>query len=901
MYKFSLSLFLLLFFSCSMIKNIRKSGNRTLASSTTSGKSSPVFSRNCVSLVGPLLNDDVLSESFIDEVMAGKKSLYYYSAIGSSYGGTALNRLEGYLEIGARLSPRGWDLFQKIRPILSDSLSDKEIAFIIVSFLNENTLKSTKRQKELFNLIGESSEAAELIITELNMILKDINIFKNNIAEVFEVFNRVDNFFLKNKNISSFHLARQKLKGIKKTREVRDYHRLYSKLFREQWSDSFGATAVEEVQRWKDRIAKIETSNLFQSLGKDVKELLNIQVERESAGLFYSNYGGLFNVKDRSLVWYAGGKDKYSRESFKSIQNFFAKDGITFEFIANAADRMHWREVLSMDRKLESNSVARNRTSYDTISISGNVFPGDINRVYAKEQAMLDQVRAMFEKHIGESGLRQSGITFHLIDKQSLNYVNDINKVVNPLLGGKQAPEVSPHLLGGRTFFLTDSETDQIKELKKPLYSYVVLEGEGGGTLMLEKLMKAHSEVILRDFKFNGTLYSGGEYASEGAANKPFYLNPIEEIQYFETAKKIVLEFRPEIPIEQIDALLRSEQLDKFDMRMISRIYFPESRSFDQGRMGFLKYFGLQSKYRWGVRFHKFIEMNDIYRREFDQFTNHITSKIDLNLTSKKYTQFTPPKWEVLDLTKESNRKQMFEYLTSSQHFGLRPYKNMKKVFNNKKEFNPWEKLQKLVIKMAKDKRPLSKEAIDEILLLAVEGSTGHAPVGYRRTTGIHEIWPGGKNLGDHWSFELQEVQHFYREPHFVLPDKLYRTSSTSVAAKMLSYAEPGDNIEKEIKRLVRLFDEDPRDEAFKAILLYKDLVSLHPLTDGNGRGARAVLSYLLLKKGIVPPSFELAAGGDFYLTGIEYVKFMEISINRGWQSYVWGGPPREVAADFWD
>ncbi|OFZ37112.1 MAG: hypothetical protein A2504_10190 [Bdellovibrionales bacterium RIFOXYD12_FULL_39_22] len=92
---------------------------------------------------------------------------------------------------------------------------------------------------------------------------------------------------------------------------------------------------------------------------------------------------------------------------------------------------------------------------------------------------------------------------------------------------------------------------------------------------------------------------------------------------------------------------------------------------------------------------------------------------------------------------------------------------------------------------------------------------------------------------------------------------------------------------------MIKRFNADPRDEATKAILLYKDLVTLHPLTDGNGRGSRAILSFLLLKNGIIPPSFELSASGDMYLTGKGYLQFMEISINRGWQSYIWGAPPK--------
>jgi len=58
----------------------------------------------------------------------------------------------------------------------------------------------------------------------------------------------------------------------------------------------------------------------------------------------------------------------------------------------------------------------------------------------------------------------------------------------------------------------------------------------------------------------------------------------------------------------------------------------------------------------------------------------------------------------------------------------------------------------------------------------------------------------GGKNLGDHWNFELQETQHFYREPYFVLPNQTYRTSSTSIAVDKLSYASPGEGIEQEVE-----------------------------------------------------------------------------------------------------
>jgi fido (protein-threonine AMPylation protein) len=77
------------------------------------------------------------------------------------------------------------------------------------------------------------------------------------------------------------------------------------------------------------------------------------------------------------------------------------------------------------------------------------------------------------------------------------------------------------------------------------------------------------------------------------------------------------------------------------------------------------------------------------------------------------------------------------------------------------------------------------------------------------------------------------------------------------------------------------------------AFLFYKDLIALHPITDGNGRGCRALLSYLLLSEGIPSPSFERISMADLYVTGPESVQFLEMGVWRGWQSINFGGPPK--------
>ncbi len=62
-------------------------------------------------------------------------------------------------------------------------------------------------------------------------------------------------------------------------------------------------------------------------------------------------------------------------------------------------------------------------------------------------------------------------------------------------------------------------------------------------------------------------------------------------------------------------------------------------------------------------------------------------------------------------------------------------------------EYKNWQALQNMAISSAQKSLPLTKELVNEFLLLASQTSNKrHLPHGYRTHTKKHEIWPGGKN-----------------------------------------------------------------------------------------------------------------------------------------------------------
>ncbi len=140
-----------------------------------------------------------------------------------------------------------------------------------------------------------------------------------------------------------------------------------------------------------------------------------------------------------------------------------------------------------------------------------------------------------------------------------------------------------------------------------------------------------------------------------------------------------------------------------------------------------------------------------------------------------------------------------------------------------------------------------------------------------------------GQEFGNYWLFTLSELQHFFKLPYLKLPKNIFRTSPTSIAVSHLKYKEPGKEIVEEVRNLVHLYNESTQPAFIKAVFFYKDLITLHPLTDGNGRGARAILSFLLLKEGILPPSLGLEISGDLYLNGQDFIDLMKTGISYSW------------------
>jgi len=482
-------------------------------------------------IIDQLIGQEKLINPHLEKVLAGDRSLYYYSGIGSSYGEDALQRTKEYLDLGARLSPKGWNTFVKIKPLLMRTHSDKEIAHILVDYLSVSTLKRAGALDELVLKLG-NKQAAKIIYDEVVAINLDLEIFKKNTRDVFKIFNDVDSQIQKIRNTPEFRLVIREVNSVKKNKAVKEYQKLYEKIFRERWGDSFGYARKEDISLWKKQINTLSKQPPISKLSDDAFSIINHQVERYTAGKFYSNYGGLYNNRDRSLVWYAAGPENFSRESFGSIQEFFAKDGITFEFKKDTASKIYWDEILSMDRKLEKEDVIRNKLTYDTISLSGNKFPEDINRVYASTKLKLNKVKALFINSIGQEKIDKLGISFHLSKSQKSNYISDVNEITHKYLGTPKFPEVNPYAVGNKTYFLSSDEAETINSLERPLFHYIALDGNNRGADQLLGLINQHADVV-NVSPVSGTVYKGGHYVNKLKNDNPVYLNPIEEMRTF--------------------------------------------------------------------------------------------------------------------------------------------------------------------------------------------------------------------------------------------------------------------------------------------------------------------------------------------------------------------------------
>jgi hypothetical protein len=826
-------------------------------------------------------------------IVSGKQTAHYYSGFGSSYGKNPLTQLKGYLEIGARLSPRGWDLFQKIKNEAHPSVSDKDLARIIVNSLHPETLDS-KDKIDYIRSNLKSEKSTEIILNELKSINQDIQIFKKNTKDVFELFKSVDLYYHQNRQKPWFQKSLHELHSFKKTAAFRKYSSAYIPLFQQRWSDSLDPIENEIFSSWKKRLNIAMNEADYVNLSKEAQDLLNRQLQRKAGGLFYSNYGGLYNKKDRSLVWYAAGESSFSRESFDSIQSFFSKEGITFEFKDSAKKRILWDQTLSLERKSEANILARQGLTYDIVSMSGNLIPEDISRVYVTTPELLQKTKSLFQEILGNEELQKSDITFHLASEQSEIHERETNKIMSKAdLGSEKLPVVKPIVMGSSTYFLSSSEIQNIQARKRPLKYLIELKDGKNGLDSLKTLIQIHSQVDSTTPIQNSQIVTGGYWKYPDGSM--VYLNPSQEVQIFRGSKNIYLEIRPEVSKEQIDSLISSGFQQEFDFRIISRVYFPDSSSASDARAFYFKHFGVQNLYKWSQKFDSTHNIERNYDIDWTEFHKGIEGKSrNLNLDQADLLELDLSNFRnTVNLFDVAQLEKMRNFLSSSQNFGISPYFDLKKTMTAN-EFNVWTKLQDLVLEKAKQRAPLSLRVVDEFLLMAAQSSSNHAPVGYRVDQTTHEIWPGGRKLGNHWLFNLQESQHFYREPFFELPETVYRSSPTELIVNRLSFRSPGD-LREQIKILIKKYNIVKQNQSpeLAAFLFYKDLIALHPLTDGNGRGSRALLSYLLLSEGIPAPSFERISIADLYVTGQDSMKYLEMGIWRGWQSISFGGPPK--------
>ncbi len=116
-------------------------------------------------------------------------------------GGSALKSIQGYLDIGAKVSPRAWELINNIEKQFPGQIKKKLLAQAIVQYFNPDTIRNSHKQEALLLSLNGNKEIFNVIITELKEILFDFEIFKKNRLDVNKIFKKVAAFYKKNKII----------------------------------------------------------------------------------------------------------------------------------------------------------------------------------------------------------------------------------------------------------------------------------------------------------------------------------------------------------------------------------------------------------------------------------------------------------------------------------------------------------------------------------------------------------------------------------------------------------------------------------------------------------------------------------------------------------------------------
>lgn len=776
----------------------------------------------------------------IERILSGRESLYYYSAFGSSYGKDPIESLRGFLKVGARFSPRVWRLFNEIKSQIesaNEEITDKELAKFLVESLSETSVLDSKNIVTRNQNIKIPTKYIQIVQKEIRNILNDFKIFKIHTKQVLDTIKNTKASLQSLKKTAEGKSAKRELDSLSKE-FISSYIKHKGTLIKKRWDSSFDSSTRPDYENSKVQLLKLESLPEFRSLSETAKNIIELRAERSAAATFYSNYGGLYNNRDNSMVWYAAGPEGISRESFASIQKYFAKDGITFEFRPSEADRIYFPEVISISTKSEVNPNS-DRLTYDSAGMAGNLIPEGLSRVYAKDQAKIDRVRSVFLEVLGQEALENSKISFHLTSEFEKNYHEDLESLIQ-LAHQKDIvrfKDANFYRAAGRTYFLTTNEFQKIKSGRAALYTYLSLDQSE-----FQKLLSNHAQ-----------------HRPQPVTHLKL-VQPTHEIDQSQT----LIELRPEA-VNSISRLLSSGE---FNMSWVSRIYVPGEKNRKIVKNALRNYFKPHIVEKWGVEvlLHSSRSVSEKLQEETARLREGTRTKPALQ-TEK--TQ-GPDNLRIINLFDIETTQRLRKELISAKNFGL-PNEDLKKLLRPE-EYNGWIKLQEFIISAAKQRQELTPEFVESLIELLGNVDSRQRPGGIRMLP-EQDIHPGGWPFGKLWIFDRNEALHFLSLPFLEGPSTVTFVSPDKILTDSIKYKSSSIAIKSDLASLIdRYHARTDLTLLERAVYFQRDFISLHPLVDGNGRLSRALLGFLLMREDYEPPILGALTDFDMFLKPSRYL-----------------------------
>lgn len=168
-------------------------------------------------------------------------------------------------------------------------------------------------------------------------------------------------------------------------------------------------------------------------------------------------------------------------------------------------------------------------------------------------------------------------------------------------------------------------------------------------------------------------------------------------------------------------------------------------------------------------------------------------------------------------------------------------------------DFQAWQRAEAIMMRAAERGEPLTVETLVEAHRAASEGLLPEGRRGTIRTQPRDSVFQGGDGPMGQQLVSAAELDALRTNPHLVVHDLGAEGSQHRVIVEYTAPAEVRARLDAALARIDERLaaGEDPVVVAADA---QREVVSIHPFLDGNGRMSRLVMDYVLRREGL-PPS----------------------------------------------